>query len=258
MWLNHIQPWCISRQLWWGHQITAWYGPDNHTFVAHNLEEAQAQAQAHYGKEVSLTQDEDVLDTWFSSALWPLTTLGWPEEIPELAKYYPTNVLVTRFDIIFFWVARMVMLGLYLRKEVPFRNVYMHALIRDEKEQKISKSKGNVIDPLEVMDRYGADALRLTLAGLSTPGHDIQFSVSKVQRYRNFITKLRNATRFCLLKGCLWDPTFDLLNSFEKITLTLNRWIVGETVKLEQRFSPLLAQFKFNEAANTLCIAIGT
>ena len=175
-WMENIQPWCISRQLWWGHQIPAWYGPDGKIFVAEDEAQAAALAKEHYGKSVALTRDEDVLDTWFSSALWPFSTLGWPDETPELKRYYPTDVLVTGFDIIFFWVARMMMMGLHFMEEVPFRDVYIHALVRDEKGQKMSKSKGNVIDPLELIDAYGADALRFTLAAMAAQGRDIKLS----------------------------------------------------------------------------------
>ena len=169
-WMRNIQPWCVSRQLWWGHRIPAWYGPDGQVFVEESEEAAQKDAEAHYGKQVQLTQDEDVLDTWFSSGLWPFSTLGWPEETPQLKRYYKTDVLVTGFDIIFFWVARMMMFGLHLMKEVPFHTVYIHALVRDEKGAKMSKSKGNIIDPLELMDNYGADALRFTLTAMAAQG----------------------------------------------------------------------------------------
>ena len=175
-WMRNIQPWCISRQLWWGHQIPAWYGPDGKVFVAESEEEAAAEAAAHYGRPAALTRDEDVLDTWFSSGLWPFSTLGWPEEPPELARYYPGDVLVTGFDIIFFWVARMMMQGLHFRGEVPFRTVYIHALVRDERGQKMSKSRGNIIDPLDLIDRFGCDALRFTLAALASPGRDIKLA----------------------------------------------------------------------------------
>ena len=187
--------WCISRQLWWGHQIPAWYDEDGNVFVAESEEAAQAQA----GAGVALTRDEDVLDTWFSSALWPFSTLGWPDETPELARHYKTDVLVTGFDIIFFWVARMMMSGLHFMKdedgkpEVPFHTVYVHALVRDEKGAKMSKSKGNVVDPLEIMDKYGADALRFTLSAMAAMGRDIKLAESRVEGYRNFATKLWNA-----------------------------------------------------------------
>ena len=173
-WMENIQPWCISRQLWWGHQIPAWYGPDGKVFVAQNEAEAQAEADKHYGKTTPLSRDEDVLDTWFSSALWPFSTLGWPDETPELKRYYPTSALVTGFDIIFFWVARMMMMGLHFMKDIPFHDVYIHALVRDASGAKMSKSKGNVIDPLQLIDEYGADALRFTLAAMAAQGRDIK------------------------------------------------------------------------------------
>ena len=214
-WMENIQPWCISRQLWWGHQIPAWYGPDDKVFVAETEDEALAEALAYYvtnevltkdeadtiaqsaeRRATFLTRDEDVLDTWFSSALWPFSTLGWPDETPELKRYYPTNALVTGFDIIFFWVARMMMMGLHFMKEVPFDTVYIHALVRDERGAKMSKSKGNVIDPLELIDEYGADALRFTLAAMAAQGRDIKLSTQRVEGYRNFATKLWNAARF--------------------------------------------------------------
>jgi valyl-tRNA synthetase len=214
-WMENIQPWCISRQLWWGHQIPAWYGPDGKVFVAETEEEAVSDALGYYveqevitaeqGREMALdrnkregfiTRDEDVLDTWFSSALWPFSTLGWPEDAPEVKRYYPTNALVTGFDIIFFWVARMMMMGLHFMKEVPFSTIYIHALVRDEKGAKMSKSKGNVIDPLSLIDEYGADALRFTLAAMAAQGRDIKLATSRVEGYRNFATKLWNASRF--------------------------------------------------------------
>ncbi|MBM3540154.1 MAG: valine--tRNA ligase, partial [Alphaproteobacteria bacterium] len=175
-WMRNIEPWCVSRQLWWGHQIPAWYGPDGKVFVAYDEAEAKTQAKKHYGKDAALTRDPDVLDTWFSSGLWAFSTLGWPEQTPELKRYYPTDVLVTGFDIIFFWVARMMMLSMHFMKDVPFRQVYIHALVRDAKGQKMSKSKGNVMDPLELIDKFGADALRFTLTVLAVPGRDIKLS----------------------------------------------------------------------------------
>src|SRR5207344_3001674 len=208
-WMENIQPWCISRQLWWGHQIPAWYGPDGHIFVAHDETEVHAQAAKHYGKPAELTRDEDVLDTWFSSALWPFSTMGWPDETPELERYYPTSVLVTGFDIIFFWVARMMMMGMHFMKDVPFRDVYIHALVRDEKGAKMSKSKGNVVDPLHVMQDYGADALRFTMAAMAAQGRDIKLSMQRIEGYRNFATKLWNAARFCEMNGCASAASFD-------------------------------------------------
>ena len=192
-WMRNIQPWCISRQLWWGHRIPAWFGPDGEFFVEETEEEAIAAAKAHYGKDVELTQETDVLDTWFSSALWPYSTLGWPDKTPELDKYYPGDVLVTGFDIIFFWVARMIMMGMhFMDGKIPFKDIYIHALVRDENGQKMSKSKGNVIDPLELIDEYGCDALRFTLTALAAQGRDIKLAASRVEGYRNFATKLWN------------------------------------------------------------------
>src|SRR5246500_4688343 len=222
-WMENIQPWCISRQLWWGHQIPAWYGPDGKVFVAETEEEARADATRHYGRDVELRRDEDVLDTWFSSALWPFSTLGWPDQTPELARYYPTDVLVTGFDIIFFWVARMMMMGLHFMGEVPFRTVYIHALVRDVRGQKMSKSRGNIIDPLELIDRYGCDALRFTLAALAAPGRDIKLSENRVEGYRNFATKLWNAARYAQMNGCALVAGFDPADC----RLTLNRWIIA-------------------------------
>ena len=200
--MRNIQPWCISRQLWWGHQIPAWYGPDGEIFVEESENLALAAAERHYGTRTMLERDEDVLDTWFSSALWPFSTLGWPEETEELKRYYKTNVLVTGFDIIFFWVARMMMFGMHFMKDdkgvpvVPFDEVYIHALVRDEKGAKMSKSKGNIIDPLELIDEYGADALRFTLAAMAAQGRDIKLAKTRVEGYRNFTTKIWNAARF--------------------------------------------------------------
>ena len=202
-WMRNIQPWCISRQLWWGHQVPVWYGPDGAIFVEETAEEAQAAADAHYGEPTALRRDTDVLDTWFSSALWPFSTLGWPDETPELARYYPGSVLVTGEDIIFFWVARMMMMGMHFMRDgagdcrVPFADVYIHGLVRDAKGQKYSKSKGNVVDPVDLMDKYGADALRFTLASLAVQGRDIKLAESRIAGYRNFATKIWNAARFC-------------------------------------------------------------
>jgi valyl-tRNA synthetase len=247
-WMRNIQPWCISRQLWWGHQIPAWYGPDGTIFVAMNAEEAQADAEKHYGKPTPLTRDEDVLDTWFSSGLWPFSTLGWPDETPELARYYPTSVLVTGFDIIFFWVARMMMMGLHFMEDVPFHTVYVHALVRDEKGQKMSKSKGNVIDPLVLIDKYGADALRFTLSSLAAPGRDIRLAESRVEGSRNFATKLWNAARFCEMNGCRPVPGFAPSAPKEAV----NRWIVGEVARCAAAVTAQLEVFRFNEASQVL------
>lgn len=245
-WLDNIQPWCISRQLWWGHQIPAWYGPDGHVFVEASATEAELAALAHYGTPTSLIRDEDVLDTWFSSALWPFSTLGWPDETAELKRYYPTNVLVTGFDIIFFWVARMMMMGLHFLGEVPFRDVYIHALVRDEKGAKMSKTKGNVIDPLNLVDQYGADALRFTLASMAAPGRDIKLSTQRVEGYRNFVTKLWNAARFAEVNRCVLKPDFDP----RKVSLTLNQWIVAEAANTIESITTAIEIYRFDDAAN--------
>ncbi len=247
-WLRNIEPWCVSRQLWWGHRIPAWYAPDGSVFVAHSLAEAQAGARAKFGADVALVQDEDVLDTWFSSGLWPFSTLGWPQETPEYHRFYPTSVLVTGFDIIFFWVARMMMLGLQFTDKVPFSTVYIHALVRDERGQKMSKSKGNVIDPLELIDAYGADALRFTLASMAAQGRDIKLARQRVEGYRNFGTKLWNAARFTQMNECtLWDA-FDPADVKE----TVNRWIVSEAVTAARAVSAGLEALRFNEAAGAI------
>ena len=245
-WLENIKPWCISRQLWWGHQIPAWYGPDNEAFVAYDEGEAQALADAHYGKPTPIKRDDDVLDTWFSSALWPFSTLGWPDETPELKRYYPTSVLVTGFDIIFFWVARMMMMGLEFLEEEPFHTVYMHALVRDEKGQKMSKTKGNVIDPLELIDQYGADATRFTLAAMAAQGRDIRLAINRVEGYRNFVTKIWNAARFLEMNECRRVEGYDPRAN----KLPLNRWIVGATARGAAAVTQGILDYKFNEAAN--------
>ena len=247
-WMRNIQPWCISRQLWWGHQIPAWYGPDGSVFVAESEAEAKNEAAAHYGSAVALSRDEDVLDTWFSSGLWPFSTLGWPDETPELARYYPGDVLVTGFDIIFFWVARMMMQGLHFMREVPFRTVYIHALVRDERGQKMSKSRGNIIDPLDLIDRYGCDALRFTLASLASPGRDIKLAESRVEGSRNFATKLWNAARYAEMSGCTLKPGFDP----RQFRLTVNRWIAGATRDCAAAVTIALEGFRFDEAAHRL------
>ena len=246
-WMRNIQPWCISRQIWWGHQIPAWYGPDGTYFVEESAEAAAAAAKAHYGHDVELARDADVLDTWFSSALWPFSTLGWPDETPELRRYYPTDVLVTGFDIIFFWVARMMMMGLHFMKDVPFRTIYIHALVRDEKGQKMSKSKGNVIDPLELIDEYGTDALRFTLSAMAAQGRDIKLAVNRVEGYRNFATKLWNAARYTQMNGVAPVPGFKPVG----LTQTVNRWIVGALTEAARKVADSIDAYKFNEAANT-------
>ncbi|HEY8126947.1 MAG TPA: valine--tRNA ligase [Methylocystis sp.] len=245
-WLENIQPWCVSRQLWWGHRIPAWYDADGNVYVEETEEAALAAARAKLGDGVTLTRDEDVLDTWFSSALWPFSTLGWPEKTPELARYYPTSALVTGFDIIFFWVARMMMMGLHFMGEVPFRDVYIHALVRDEKGAKMSKSKGNVVDPLRLIDDYGADALRFTLAAMAAQGRDIKLATNRVEGYRNFATKLWNASRFAEINGCRRVENYDPRAN----TITLNRWIVGEAARTIAEVGAAIDAYRFNDAAN--------
>src|SRR4051812_37954644 len=247
-WMRNIQPWCISRQLWWGHQIPAWYDTDGNIFVAESKENAARDAAARHGRAVELTQEDDVLDTWFSSALWPFSTLGWPEQTPELKRYYPGDVLVTGFDIIFFWVARMMMQGLHFMGDVPFRTVYIHALVRDERGQKMSKSRGNIIDPLDLIDRYGCDALRFTLAALASPGRDIKLAESRVESSRNFATKLWNAARYAEMSGCALQSDFDP----RACTLTVNRWIAGAVRDCAMEVTTALEIFRFDEAAHRL------
>ncbi|MFY9641856.1 MAG: valine--tRNA ligase, partial [Rhodomicrobium sp.] len=289
-WLENIQPWCISRQLWWGHRIPVWYGraldPEGKSgsrtlpfilkeFCAESEEQVIAQAKKYYGTEdveivpapkaygavgsaqfprfdfrdetgpFTIWRDEDVLDTWFSSALWPFSTMGWPDKTPELKRYYPTSVLVTGFDIIFFWVARMMMMGLHFMKEVPFRDVYIHALVRDEKGAKMSKSKGNVVDPLSVMDEYGADALRFTMAAMAAQGRDIKLSLQRIEGYRNFATKLWNAARFCEMNGCVRQRGFDPA----KAKTTLNKWIFAEANAAAAAVTEAIEGYRFNDAA---------
>jgi valyl-tRNA synthetase len=247
-WMRNIQPWCISRQLWWGHQIPAWYAPDGTVFVAESEEEARAEAETTFGAGVALRRDDDVLDTWFSSALWPFSTLGWPESTLEVQRYYPGDVLVTGFDIIFFWVARMMMMGLHFRGEVPFRTVYIHALVRDERGQKMSKSRGNIIDPLDLIGRYGCDALRFTLSALAAPSRDIKLAESRVEGYRNFVTKLWNAARYAEMNGAAFDPAFDPRGCRQ----TVNRWIASATRDCAMGVTAALEAYRFDEAANRL------
>ena len=246
-WMENIQPWCVSRQLWWGHQIPAWYGPDGEIFVAEDYEKAKDKAMKHYGNVVELKQEEDVLDTWFSSALWPFSTLGWPAKTNELENYYPTSTLVTGFDIIFFWVARMMMMGIYFTDKVPFKEVYVHALVRDEKGQKMSKSKGNVIDPLVLMDKYGSDSLRMTLCSMAAQGRDIRLSEQRVEGYRNFITKIWNAVKFCEINNCEYKDI-----DIDKVKNNFNLWIINELDKCKKMTQSALEDYKFNEAANEL------
>ena len=283
-WLDNIQPWCISRQLWWGHQIPAWYGPDGDVFVAHDEAEAAHEAKAKYGRSVQLTRDEDVLDTWFSSGLWPFSTLGWPDETEELKRYYPTSVLVTGFDIIFFWVARMMMMGVHFMEDVPFGDVYIHGLVRDGQGNKMSKTRGNVIDPLDIIDgialddliakrtagldkesanrvtrevkkefpegikAYGTDALRFTMAAMAAQGADVKLSIDRVEGYRNFATKLWNAARFAEMNECVRKTDFDPASNKE----TVNRWIAGETQRTVEEVSAALEAYRFNDAAGSV------
>lgn len=247
-WMRNIQPWCISRQIWWGHQIPAWFGPDGEVFVEESEEAAVLAAREALGEDIDLTRDPDVLDTWFSSALWPFSTLGWPKETPELERYYPTDVLITGFDIIFFWVARMMMMGLHFMDEVPFHTVYIHALVRDENGQKMSKSKGNVIDPLALIEKYGADALRFTLTAFAAQGRDVKLAESRVEGYRNFCTKLWNSARFCEINECKPVDTFDP----SSVELSVNKWIVGKVVETEQRVRDATEAYRFNDIATSL------
>ena len=247
-WMRNIQPWCVSRQIWWGHQIPAWFGPDGTIFVEMTEEDAAAAARAHYGHDVDLTRDPDVLDTWFSSALWPFSTLGWPEQTAELGRYYPTDVLITGFDIIFFWVARMMMMGLHFMGDVPFHTVYIHALVRDEHGHKMSKSRGNVIDPLQLVDTFGADAVRFTLAAFAAQGRDIKMSEGRVEGYRNFGTKLWNAARFCQMRDCAPVAGFDAAACQEPVNL----WLYATLAGAVERTAVALDGFRFNEAANAV------
>jgi valyl-tRNA synthetase len=261
--MENIEPWCISRQLWWGHQIPAWYGPDGSIFVEKDEEAALEAAIQHYIAHEGpwkawveeklenfqpgeiLTRDEDVLDTWFSSALWPFSTLGWPEQTAELKTYYPTSVLVTGFDIIFFWVARMMMMGLHFTEEEPFHTVYVHALVRDKNGAKMSKSKGNVIDPLDLIDEYGADALRFTLAIMAAQGRDVKLDPARIAGYRNFGTKLWNATRFAEMNGV--ERNDDVWLNDAK--LPVNRWILTELTRAARAVTEGITSYRFNEAA---------
>jgi len=247
-WMNNIQPWCISRQLWWGHRIPAWYSKDNKIFVAETEIEAKKKAYKIYKKKVDLKRDEDVLDTWFSSALWPFATLGWPQKTYELKRFYPTSVLVTGFDIIFFWVARMMLMGNYLLKKQPFSKVYVHALVRDEKGQKMSKSKGNVIDPLDIINKYGADSLRFTLISMAAPGRDVKLSEERLKGYRNFLNKIWNANKFSKLNKCKLSKKLTNKN----IHLDINKWIYYELNKTNKEVRGYISKFRFDEAARSI------
>jgi valyl-tRNA synthetase len=247
-WMNNIQPWCISRQLWWGHRIPAWYSKDKKIFVAENEKEANKIAKKFYKKNVELRRDEDVLDTWFSSALWPFATLGWPKKTYELKRFYPTSVLVTGFDIIFFWVARMMMMGNYLMNKEPFSKVYVHALVRDEKGKKMSKSKGNVIDPLDIINKYGADSLRFTLISMAAPGRDVKLSEDRVKGYRNFLNKIWNANKFSKINKCQLSKKTNM----KKINLDVNKWIYVELIKTSDEAKKYISNFRFDEAAREI------
>jgi len=248
-WMNNIEPWCISRQIWWGHRIPVWYGNDGKIFAAENQKKAEQIAKKFYkNKKFTLTQETDVLDTWFSSALWPFTTLGWPEKTETLKKFYPTSVLVTGFDIIFFWVARMLMMGNYFLKDTPFKKVYVHALVRDEKGQKMSKSKGNVIDPIELINEYGADPLRFTLISMASPGRDVKLSKDRVVGYRNFITKISNANNFLKLNQCSYKKSINT----KKTQLKINQWIYNEFGKTINLVNKNIEEFRFDEASKVI------
>lgn len=247
-WMRNIQPWCISRQLWWGHQIPAWYTPDGDIFVADTEENAYAQAQETLGQDVVLTRDSDVLDTWFSSALWPFSTLGWPENTPDVNTYYQNDILVTGFDILFFWVARMMMMGIHFMDKEPFHTVVVHALVLDEKGAKMSKSKGNVIDPLTLVEQYGTDALRFTLSSLATPGKDIKFSTSRVEGSRGFLTKVWNAGKFCEMNHAIAPHDFDITS----LKNPINRWILAEFIDTKHTFETALEDYRFSEASHIL------
>ena len=244
-WMENIQPWCISRQLWWGHQIPAWYAPNGEIFVANNRKEAESLAKKKFKKKTLLKQDSDVLDTWFSSALWSFATFGWPKKTYELKRFYSTSVLVTGFDIIFFWVARMMMMSLYFMKKVPFSHVYVHALVRDEKGQKMSKSKGNVIDPLVLINEYGADALRFTLIAMSSPGRDVKLAKERVNGYKNFVTKIWNIFNFSKFNNTFTNPKVNI----GKINDPVNLWILNEFNNCKLKTNECINSYRFDEAA---------
>lgn len=247
-WMRNMQPWCISRQLWWGHQMPIWYGPDGEIFCEETEEEAYKSALKHYGKQVELTRETDVLDTWFSSGLWAFSTLGWPDDTEYLKTFYPTSVLVTGFDIIFFWVARMMMMSMYAMKKVPFKKCYIHGLVRDEKGQKMSKSKGNTVDPMETIEKYGADALRFFMAAMETQGRDVNLSEARIAGYRNFATKLWNAARFCEMNECRTMADFDPY----AVKLSVNKWIVAKADEATMEVTKDLNDFRFSDAANAV------
>ena len=244
-WMDNIEPWCVSRQLWWGHQIPAWYGPDGKVFVEYTEEEAIKEAKNYYKKDVELKRDEDVLDTWFSSGLWPFATLGWPNQTDYLKKFYPTTVLVTGFDIIFFWVARMMMMGMAFLEKEPFKDIYVHALVRDEKGQKMSKSKGNVIDPLDLIETYSADALRFTLLSMASPGRDVKLSEDRVKGYRNFLNKIWNANNLLKQNDC----NFDEIEKPKELKVNINKWIISEYYSINNQIKQNIKDYRFDEAA---------
>jgi len=247
-WMNNIEPWCISRQLWWGHQIPAWYGPDKKIFVATNESDAKKEASKFYKKNVELIRDPDVLDTWFSSGLWAFATLGWPSKNEYIKKFYPTSVLVTGFDIIFFWVARMIMFGMEFLNKEPFKDIYVHALVRDEKGQKMSKSKGNVIDPLDLINKYSADALRFTLLSMASPGRDVKLSEDRVKGYRNFLNKLWNANNFLIHNKC----SFKNIKKPPKAKININKWIYYELIETKKIVEKNIKEYRFDEAARNI------
>ena len=249
LWLKDIRPWCISRQIWWGHQIPIWYGSDGNIFSAKDQNDAQKQADKFYKKKNSpINQDSNVLDTWFSSALWPFASLGWPKRTYNFKRFYKTSVLVTGFDILFFWVARMMMMGLFVTKKVPFDKVYIHALVRDEHGQKMSKSKGNVIDPLDLIKKYGADALRFTLMSMASPGRDVKLSEERVKGYRNFLTKIWNVSKFCDFNKCNHDIKIDS----KKVKLEFNQWIINEYIHASKNIENHIKSFRFDEASKEI------
>lgn len=243
-WMENIQPWCVSRQLWWGHRIPAWYADDGRIFVAETEEEAQAEA----GAGVALTRDEDVLDTWFSSALWPFATLGWPEDTDLVKRHYPNDVLISGFDILFFWDARMAMQGMEFMGDVPWKTLYLHGLVRAPDGAKMSKSKGNVVDPLGLIDQYGADALRFFMAAMESQGRDIKMDDARLAGYRNFATKLWNAARFCEANGISASTSFEA----PAASLPVNRWIIGEVAATVAAMETAFAAYRFDEAANAI------
>jgi valyl-tRNA synthetase len=249
LWLKDIRPWCISRQIWWGHQIPIWYGSDGKIFSAKDRNDAQKQADKFYKKKNSIiNQDINVLDTWFSSALWPFASLGWPKKTYNFKRFYKTSVLVTGFDILFFWVARMMMMGLFVTKKVPFDKVYIHALVRDEHGQKMSKSKGNVIDPLDLIKKYGADSLRFTLMSMASPGRDVKLSEERVKGYRNFLTKIWNVSKFCDFNKC----NLDIKINSKELKLEINQWIFNEYIRTKNNIDNHIKNFRFDEASKEI------